>query len=270
MSIGNSGSLVTRLTFGRRRMILKITTEPARLMRAESEVHMISRAPADIAVAMPRYVGGHVEPDAVCLVTEEHEPLPSAADITDAEWVGLAAALANLHHAPVPPWAGIEPLKPITAPVVSAAADFWSQRGFADAAKAASELLLRDAGEPDEQSPTTVLEHGDCHVENIVRDAAGAFRWIDWQEAHLGDGFGDLAFLWQRAEFTGANPPRQAMTAAYASARGLPQAVDVDRALGFAELRLLFISWPPFLAYGSPQNQERMTARLPKLVAELS
>lgn len=269
LSVGQSGSLVVRLTVAGQRNILKITTDPARLERAESELRMISCGPAELIAVMPRYIGGHAQWDVVCLVTEEHQPLPQPADIVDADWIALATALGSLHSAHVPPWLN---LKPGPAPTVAAAVDaekFWAKLGHTEAAKQAADLLRDRARQPNDLPSATVLEHGDCHTENIVRDESGAFRWIDWQEAHLGNGFGDLVFLWQRAEFTGANPPRQAMTNAYAAARNLHPGSGLNRAISLTELRLLFTSWPPFLVYGTPQHQERMTARLPQLVTTL-
>lgn len=269
LSAGRSGSLVVRLTAAGRRMVLKITTAPERLPRARSELRMISQAPDALAAAMPRYIAGHDCEGTVCLVMEEHRPLPHPRDIPDEEWSALATDLGRLHSASIPPWAHLRTMPPVDAPIVANAAERWTHLGHADAAGRATKLILRDTASRPEV-PEPVLEHGDCHTENIVRDEQGAFRWIDWQEAGLGDGFGDLVFLWQRAEFAGANPPREAMIGAYAAARHLRADPSLDEALDAAELRLLFISWPPFLAYGRPGNRRRMIGRLAKLVESLS
>jgi aminoglycoside phosphotransferase (APT) family kinase protein len=51
------------------------------------------------------------------------------------------------------------------------------------------------------------LIHGDLHAGNLLRDAEGASVWADWQEVGIGQGPEDLALLWQRAEFDGADRP---------------------------------------------------------------
>ena len=145
-----------------------------------------------------------------------------------------------------------------------------AQLGRDNDARRAADLILHDTRSDKLALSGPLLEHGDCHTENIVRDEHGAYRWIDWQEAHLGDGFGDLIFLWQRAEFDGADPPREAMTVAYTAARHLHLKPILRRALSLTELRLLFISWPPFLPYGTPENQQRMKEQLPRLIDTLS
>jgi aminoglycoside phosphotransferase (APT) family kinase protein len=85
----------------------------------------------------------------------------------------------------------------------------------------ARSLGLADPGPGLPVGLPTVLEHGDSHVGNVVRDTAGRLQLVDWQEARLGDGLPDLVFAWQRAEFVAARPPRRAMTEAYGDARGL-------------------------------------------------
>lgn len=243
-------------------MILKLTTGPARRQRAESELRMISEAPAELITVMPRYIGGCAERDAVCLVTEEHQPLPRAADIVEDDWLALVIALGRLHSVPVLHWPDLRTPPPPIVTAVADAGEFWAELGHSGDAKQATGLILGRAQQPEDDPAAMVLEHGDCHTENVVRDDTGAFRWIDWQEACLGNGLADLVFLWQRAEFSGANPPRKAMTTEYAASRNLHTGADLDRAIAFAELSLLFTSWPHFLAYGNPRNQERMTARL--------
>lgn len=132
----------------------------------------------------------------------------------------------------------------------------WGAVGAADAAARGIRVITRRVPEL-----APVLVHGDCHTENIVRSRDGAYQWIDWQEAHRGDGLADLVFLWQRAEFAGARPPRAAMMAAYAHARRLDQ-TSMRPLIDQAELRLLLHSWPPFLGLGTSSGREVMRRRL--------
>jgi hypothetical protein len=103
---------------------------------------------------------------------------------------------------------------------VEVAMGHWGAVGAGREARRGAELLHRRAEVALPALPT-VLTHGDCHTENIVQDASGRYRWIDWEQAHLGDGLDDLVFMWQRAEFAGASPPREAMLTAYTAARAL-------------------------------------------------
>ncbi|HEY9292593.1 MAG TPA: aminoglycoside phosphotransferase family protein [Microlunatus sp.] len=268
LSVGQSGSLVIRLVRGEQRLILKITTDANRLARARTELRLISRATGGLADAMPRYVTGHADHDAVSLVTEEHSPLPPATKITDQEWSVLATSLGQLHSLSVPPWSDLPTAAAVDPRRVAAAAQLWREFGDGDDAVRAARLLLHVIN-TGRSTRSALLTHGDCHTENIVRDEYGSFRWIDWQEACLGDGCGDLVFLWQRAEFTGARPPREAMITAYSAARQLQPDADLRRALDAAELRSLFLGWPPFLPNGTAENRQRMVDRLPKLLDAL-
>lgn len=111
-----------------------------------------------------------------------------------------------------------------------------------------------------------VLTHGDCHVGNLLRSSTGSTLWADWQEVCLSTGVDDLVFLWQRAEFDGASPPRDAMAAAYGSARHLGKDADLGRALAACELRLLLVEWPEYVSYGTDAQRRIMTQRLEDVV----
>lgn len=265
--VGRSGSLVVRLLSPNRRIILKITTAVDRLDRARLERRLI--ASPDLALVAADYVASADGHDAVTLATVEHDTLPHADAITDHQWSSLAAALGSLHRTQLPRGVDLPGPTPPPAAAVAASADVWAGRVTAGVAVTAEAILQGDPAAPGTGTAGQVLEHGDCHTENIVRDADGRFRWIDWQEARTGDGFSDLAFLWQRAEFAGARPPRAAMTQAYIAARGLTLDRDVRRCLDMAELRLLFLAWPPFLGHGSPASQRHLTDRLCDLTAAL-
>jgi hypothetical protein len=64
-------------------------------------------------------------------------------------------------------------------------------------------------------------------------------------------GLDGSVFLWQRAAFDGADPPRDDMTAAYAAARRLPLDEAFRSAIKASELRLLFVARPHFLPTAS-------------------
>lgn len=270
LSAGRSGSLVVRLHSPGQPMVLKITTDIARLARARSELRILSDGPEGQEDLMPRYIAGHDSRHTVCLVTEEHQPLPHPRAISDEEWVALASSLGRLHDVPVMPrWQLRRAVSDVDAQAGVEAVRWWAELGRADEARVAAHLIRR-CDRSDSPDAVGRLEHGDCHTENIVRDENRDLRWIDWQEARLANGFSDLVFLWQRAEFAGAMPPRDAMTDAYCTARGLDNDSRLHQALDVAELRLLFINWPPFMTYGTEASRRQLVQRLPVLIDSLS
>lgn len=265
---GRSGALVVRLLTSDGRIIVKITTAADRLERARRELRLT--ADPGLTRVTAGYVAGEDSHDRVSLATVERDPLPAPDSLTDHEWTSLASALGSLHRTSRPP--GIVLPGPASPPTSSIAAslEIWADRVPVGVAVGAAEIIRNRAEAVGPGTAGQVLEHGDCHTENIVRDEGGRFRWIDWQEARTGDGFSDLVFLWQRAEFAGAGPPREEMTHAYAAARGLVVDQHVRRELDGAELRLLVLAWPPFLGYGSAASQRHLSDRLGHLTATLS
>lgn len=160
----------------------------------------------------------------------------------------------------------LEPRPWPSAKEIAAAVRVWNGRGSAVPAARAVERLARSK----DLQPFAglVLTHGDCHIGNLLQGPGGRVVWTDWQEVCLSNGLDDLVFLWQRAEFDGADPPRDDMTAAYAAARRIPLDEAFRSAIKASELRLLFVAWPHFLPYGQQDRQELMTQRLSQLSSD--
>lgn len=260
---GRSGSLVVALDQDAARLVLKVTRDADRLPRAALEVRLVADPQLQRDAFVPRFVAGAQRTDSVWLLTERYSRLPDARAIDPSTWARLAARLGALHRSPVPTWSGLEPRAWPSDQQVAAACLLWADFAAGGLARRAAAVLTGlGHGPPDLD---LVLTHGDCHIENLLRDDHRTLRWIDWQEACLSDGAEDLVFLWQRAEFSGADPPREAMLRDYCAAR----AIDCDvfrRAVFRAELRLLLVSWPYFLGYGPPARRRRMIERLAALV----
>jgi aminoglycoside phosphotransferase (APT) family kinase protein len=236
-----SGSLVVLVRLGDEELVLKTAT---------ARETAFYRAAAAIPVRVPRVVAS----DGTGLLLEALTPLPPATDWPEARWHEVAHQLGALHHADVAAAIGDQPwLKPATAadrrPDATARA-FWT----------ADELALLDDIEPVDLQPCLV--HGDVHAGNLLLDRSNDLVWADWQEVGIGAGPADLALLWQRAEFDGADPPRAAMLASYAEARGIPCDSELVRATTAAELRLLLLDWPPFLTRAEPARASVMRQRL--------
>ncbi len=239
-----SGSLVVLVRLGDEEFVLKTVTP------REAAFY---RAAAAIPVRVPKVIAA----DGTCVLFEALAPLPPAADWAEARWHEIARQLGALHHADVAATVGEQPwLKPAAAPdrhPDATARAFWT----------ADELALLDHLEPADLPPCLV--HGDVHAGNLLIDGAHNLVWADWQEVGIAAGPEDLALLWQRAEFDGADPPRAAMLASYAKARGIPYDSELIRAVTTAELRLLLLDWPPFLTGADPSRAAVMRRRLEAL-----
>jgi hypothetical protein len=263
LSTGRSRSLVLAALVTSGPVVMKVTTDPARIARAELEARLLTDSGGQFAHVMPRLVASERGHGWVAIATQKSVPLAPPQQLNHEEWVALAAALATLQQPPKPAVVG---LHATTRSARTSNSDrglkVWAKLGSGRDAARGVELLKCT---PSLDLPL-VLEHGDCHTENLVQHPAGGYRWIDWQEAHLGDGLSDLVFMWQRAEFAGARPPRPEMTAVYAHARQLAPS-KLQPLLDHAELRLLLHSWPPFLGYGGPAAQDVMRRRLNTLVS---
>ena len=240
-----SGSHVALLHFegNDEKLVLKTTTP--------REVALY-KAAARLPVRTPRLVAA----DDTCLLLEALEPLPRAAEWSKAQWHEIARQLGTLHAAPfddAAPWLR----HPTSRRPDQAAQAFWTPM----------ELELLDR--VDEKLPTCLV-HGDLHAGNLLRAPDGELVWTDWQEVGLGQGPEDLALLWQRAESDGADPPREAMLATYAAARGIPHDDTLVQATVAAEIRLLLLDWPVFLQHADPDRRALMRRRLHLLAATRS
>ncbi|GIF48156.1 phosphotransferase family enzyme [Asanoa ferruginea] len=240
-----SGSHVALLRFDDgERLVLKTTTP--------REVALY-RSAARLPVRIPRLVAA----DDTCLLLEALEPLPRAADWPPAQWHEIARQLGTLHATPPEdqPWLR----RPTSRRPDQTARAFWTP----------TELELHDRAGENAKLPTCLV-HGDLHAGNLLRAPDGELVWTDWQEVGLGQGPEDLALLWQRAEFDGADPPREAMLAGYAAARGIPHDDTLVRATVTAEIRLLLLDWPVFLQHADPDRRALMRRRLHLLAATRS
>jgi len=248
---GASGSAVYRLHTKDSELVLKVTTR--------RELSVYRDLGPRLPVVLPRLVAGIEGGDRACLLLEA-AGVPSK----DPErWNDLAGQLGELHHDRIATaaadWSLAKPEQPERESEVVAAIQFWTAFGY-DRLPEFDKLNAALAELP------PCLCHGDWHLGNLLLDASDRFVWIDWQEAGFGRGPEDLALLWQRAEFDGLAPPREAMLAAYARAREIPDDAILRRATAAAELTLLLLSWPAYLAGAPEAARARLLRRLEHLI----
>lgn len=118
------------------------------------------------------------------------------------------------------------------------------------------------------------LCHGDCHMGNVLKDAAGSLVWADWQAVGVGVGPEDLSFFCQRAGFAGGDVPWASVLDTYratvvgATGEHLdPQALQC--AMDAAELRSILFDWPPYLREGSAAQLTYALDRIQQTAARL-
>lgn len=268
LSVGASGSQVFSLELDGDRAVLKVTEDPGWRVRAERELAVYDELAGSLTDVLPEVLGSHRDAGAVRLLLATYEPFPAASTLDDSAWVALAGQLGRTQSVPVQAAEWLQARPWPQSEDVLAAVQLWNDRGSAvPAARGAARLaVVRDL--PPLAGP--VLTHGDCHVGNLLHGPGGRVLWADWQEACLSSGLDDLVFLWQRAEFDGAHPPREAMNAAYAAARSFSLDDAFRAAVEAAELRLLLVAWPHFLPYGRQERQQAMTQRLHRLTSDTS
>ncbi|MFD2082448.1 Phosphotransferase enzyme family protein [Actinopolymorpha cephalotaxi] len=267
---GASGSAVHLLSLdGGREVVLKVTGGGD---RARRELGFYREVADRLPVRTPRLLAGAETPDGRTVLLLTHaRPAPPPDRWSARDWDDAAAQLGALHRPEV---------------LESAAGGGRLTRGDVGGAAAAAhgvraawrrlgrerlaEPLLDQAAEFDAALSRlpACLCHGDWHADNLLRDADGEFVWIDWQEVGLGHGPGDLALLWQRAEFDGAEPPREAMLAAYARARGIPLDATLRSATVAAELRMVLYGWPDHLGGVDVSRRDIVLGRLTRLAEE--
>jgi aminoglycoside phosphotransferase (APT) family kinase protein len=260
LTAGASGSAVHRLTTADGSFILKVAT------RREAAFYR-DLAPR-VPVPVPRLIAEVPHPAGSCLLLEPAGAPARAAQWSVWRWTRLATQLGALHGgaaARLAAWPAGKPEHRATPAEIATAARSWASLGYSPVlAPVWARFDRLDAALA--QLPVC-LRHGDWHLGNILVDPADRFVWIDWQEAGPGRGPEDLALLWQRAEFDGLRPPRAAMRAAYAAARGIPDDAVLRRAVVAAELTMLLLAWPPHLTAAPEPSRARLLRRLDRLLA---
>lgn len=274
LTAGASGSAVyhvlvdTTTVVGKQEYILKIATGAADDERARREVNFYRDLADHVPVQVPRLVTAVDDDDVCCLLLESSGTAPDAATWSVDRWTACAAQLGGLHDARIATaaedWRWAKPQQHADQREIAGAAQAWAALGYGP------ELAAVWAGFDRLAAALTrlpvCLRHGDWHLGNLLLDPSDRIVWIDWQEVGFGRGPEDLALLWQRAEFDGLTPPRDAMLAAYAHARGTPKDASLEQATVAAELTLLLLAWPAYLPHAPEPARARLFRRLEHLL----
>ena len=263
---GASGSAVYELTVdGREPLVLKVATDRTDRLRADRELRFYRDLGPTVPVRVPALLAGADGGDRTCLLFASAGVASDPARWSGDRWTRLAAELGRLHaDRTATGWPGAKAGHTPTEDELRAAVGTWASMGY-------GALLAPLWPEYDRlaaalaELPSCLL-HGDWHLGNILVDPSDRFVWIDWQDVGFGYGPEDLALLWQRAEFDGVPPPREAMLTTYAQARGVPDDAPLGRAAVAAELTLLLLAWPPYLAHAAAPGRGRLLDRLAYLV----
>jgi Ser/Thr protein kinase RdoA (MazF antagonist) len=253
--------------------------------RAYREIHFYNHLAACIPLSTPRVFASLTEKSGYCaLLIAAYQPLKPANQLPAADFTEIAIQLARFHalfwnrteqlatHA----WLAKPPSPDLTNDARHAR-ETWlalAQRPqfreiLTEATLQAIETALGDVQTKAEYGPDTpmTLCHGDCHLDNLLRDQEGHLIWADWQEVRIGYGPSDLTFLMQRAEANGADIAHDSVVAAYCKALKAAGIEDVNQctitsAMQESERRTRLLYWPDYM---SDATTERMAHHLTRI-----
>jgi aminoglycoside phosphotransferase (APT) family kinase protein len=261
---GASGAGVHRVRVGDEDAVLKVTGPGPTRELARRELTFYRTMAEGMPISTPRLLRSLDDEHVTAMLLSAHRPSLPAREWDLAAWLDLARQLASLHALPIPSenhWLGTSWLSQALDRPPSGEG-YWFKTPAADSAR----LALGHTGEFAEalRSTADCFVHGDCHVENLLREGDDELVWADWQSVGVGSPAAELAFLWSRADADGADVPYDAMLDVYLTCREADP-VQIRRALVAAELGILLFGWPAHAAYCAPAVQERLARRLVQL-----
>jgi aminoglycoside phosphotransferase (APT) family kinase protein len=232
------------------------------LAAARRELRFYRRLAATVPVRTPRLLDASDDGEGVILLlAAAGTPIPVRSWTTDM-WAALGRDLAALHEMAdpgQPAWTRPDQLRAaLAAPDLVATEEFWGTTlpQLAELIAARGDLVrAMDVLPP-------VFVHGDCHTDNIAV-SGGSLSFLDWQMAGRGRPGTDLAFLNVRAATGGVTAPVE-LTTEYMRHRDIDRGV-LRRALLAEELAIYVFQWPPFAAYNTPVEVERVRRKTSRL-----
>jgi len=288
LSGGVSGASTYRVHGLSQPCILKVVAaESAEYVRARAyrEIHFYDQLAACVPLSTPRVLARLTEKSGYCaLLLAAYQPLQPASQLTADDFTEIAIQLARFHALF---WNRIEPLAALSWLERPTAQDLTNDARHAretwlalaqrpqfrdiltESTLHAIEAALVDVQtKPEYGSDTTMtLCHGDCHLDNLLRDQEGHLIWADWQEVRIGYGPSDLTFLIQRAEANGAAIAPDMIVAAYCEALRAAGVEGVNEraitsTIQASERRTRLLYWPDYM---SDATAERMVHHLTRI-----
>jgi aminoglycoside phosphotransferase (APT) family kinase protein len=290
---GISGSHTYHVQLSTGAAVLKVTlagSQPFVYARARREVRFYQALADRIRLRVPQVLSSY-EQDAfgLCLLLAAYRPVDPPQAWHKEDYVQVAKELADLHalywgradELARYPWLRQPELQ--TGEIQHARRawrDLLNQDRFADlsstrppASSWATFDWLPELDARMREFPATLC-HGDCHIDNLLRDEQGGLVWADWQEVGVGRGPEDLSFLFQRAFVTANEALTGRVTAAY-HAR-LQAQIDepislaaVQRVIDSFELRTSLLEWPYYLGEAPAELVSGILERIDTLCTRL-
>ena len=288
LSGGVSGASTYRVRGLPEPCVLKvIAAESAAYVRARGyrEIRFYDELAARIQLHTPRVLGSLIEESGSCaLLLAAYTPMKPASELNGAEFVEIAKQLASFHAVywnradQFDAFSWLE--KPKMLDLTNDARhayETWQtlarqpqlREVLTNATLRDIETALVEVRTKPEYDPETVMTlcHGDCHLDNLLRDQESRLIWADWQEVRVGHGPSDLTFLLQRAEANGADIAHDSVVAAYRHALEAAGVRDVNEdaiksAMNESERRTRLLYWPDHMRDAAPETMAHHLTRI--------
>ena len=293
---GVSGSHSYHVQLAAGAAVLKVTlvgSEPYIYTRAKREVQFYRTLADRIPLQVPHMLSSF-EHDAfgLCLLLAVYRPVDPPQAWQETDYLQVATQLADLHALY---WGKVDQLARF--PWLRRPKPETGETQIQDACQAWRDLLNQDkfreipsAGSSDSlwarfdclpeidarlRDVPATLCHGDCHIDNLLRDAQGGLVWADWQKVGMGRGPEDLSFLFQRAFVTGNEALTGRVVAAYherlEAQTGEPISLAaIQRVIDGFELRMSLLEWPFYLGWAPVELVSGMLDRMDTLIVRLT
>jgi thiamine kinase-like enzyme len=238
--------------------------------RGYREIHFYNELAARLPLHTPRVLASIIEESGYCaLLIAAYEPVKPANALRADDFTEIAIQLARFHAVYWNRTAQLANLSWLTKPTTPDltndtrhACETWRalaqrpqfQEILTESTLHEIESAVVDVRTKPEYDPDTVMTlcHGDCHLDNLLRDQDGHLMWADWQEVRIGHGPSDLTFLLQRAEANGADIAHDIVVAAYCNALESAGVAGVNEraitsAMNESERRTRLLYWPDYM-----------------------
>jgi thiamine kinase-like enzyme len=264
-----------------------IEAESAEYVRARGyrEIHFYDELAAHLPLRTPRVLASLIEGSGYCaLLIAAYEPIKPANELRADDFIEIATQLARLHavywnrtdQLATLSWL-VKPTTPDLTNDTRHARETWLalaqqpqfQEILTESRLHEIESALEDVRTKPEYGRGTAMTlcHGDCHLDNLLRDQDGDLIWADWQEVGIGYGPNDLTFLMQRAEANGADIAQDIIVTVYCKAleaagvEGVNQSA-ITSAMNESERRTRLLYWPDYMSDATTEGMAHHLTRI--------